>query len=278
MKLPSNPFVIWVKGRIKKNRNAIILVNGSTGSGKSYASISLAQEIAKELGTSFNVNDNLSFKFTDLLQKMNLEQNQGAGVCFVFEEVGSIGSGAASRQWQSKTNLFFNSFVQTSRHRNQILIMNCPSYSALEKSVRALIHTQLETLYINPKEKVCYLKPYICQTNSRTGKTYFKYLRVKYDGKQFKFNKLGLKHPGDKAVDEYEKMKMTFTTELNQMIIDSDKGESKLKPLSPEQKEWKVLWDQGKNVKEIAEIRGYSERNSSKHKQRIENKGYCLEK
>jgi len=257
--LPDNPFCIWTENRIKKNKNAMILVNGSLGGGKSYSCIGLSQQISKRLGTNFNVNDNLAFTFTELLEKMKLPQNQAPGTCFIFEEVGSVGSGAASRSWQSKANQFFFSFVQTCRHRNQILFFNAPNYSNIEKGTRDLLHFQLETKGIDFKNKLCFLKPFRIQTNSRTGKTYFKYLRVTYQGKTVKFQQMGVKHPGNFATEQYEKLKLAFTSKLNQSIIDAEK-----KVTQPQKKVSKLrlkeLLEQGLKVKEIAKRLGVSTR------------------
>jgi len=63
-----HPGIEWIKNRvINQNKNCIIIVNGSTGSGKSFASISIAHTLAEELGTHFTIQDNLDFKFTSFI-------------------------------------------------------------------------------------------------------------------------------------------------------------------------------------------------------------------
>ena len=138
----------WVISRIRKNQNAIIIFNGGTGSGKSYAGIRCALDLSREMGTNFSIEKNLAFKFTDLLIKMGLPGNEHPGTIFVMEEVGSFGSGAASREWQSQANKFFFSFMQTSRHRNQVLLLNCPSFHYLEKGTRQLVHFLFSVTHI----------------------------------------------------------------------------------------------------------------------------------
>jgi len=138
-----NPILKWVKWRIKRNKNCILIINGGTGSGKTYSGATLACDVASMLGTSFTAENNIDFTFKGLLQKMELPQNKKAGTPFLFEEVGAVGGGAASRDWQSKANKFFFSFMQTARHRNQVLIFTCPSFAALEKETRLAVQDTL---------------------------------------------------------------------------------------------------------------------------------------
>lgn len=217
----------WATDRVKKNKNAIIIVNGPTGSGKTYSCISLAVDAAAMSETPFTIEDNLAFKFTDLLKKMQLPQNQKPGTVFVFEEVGAFGGGASSREWRSKANKFFFSFMQTSRHRNQILFMNCPDFSFLEAGARKLVHFQMEMGGINFNSKLAMIKPYQVQINSRTGKYYFKYLRINTKAGQHILNRILVRYPPKKKVAAYEIRKAKFTDSLNQEIINKDEKKKK---------------------------------------------------
>ena len=229
--LDYNPTVAWIKDRVMKNKNAIIVVNGPTGSGKTYLALELALEVGQALGTTFSVNKNMDFNFLKLLEKtMNPELN-APGTSFLFEEVGAAGSGSASRQWQSQANQFFFSFAQTSRHRNQIFIMTCPYFSNLDNGVRKLCHMQIEMKGIDHRKKISYAKPYLIQVNSRTGKIYFKYPRLKIGGRKLRVKQLSFKCPPPEVCKEYEDLKTKYTTELNAGFIKSD-GE-KNKPKEP---------------------------------------------
>lgn len=228
-KMPGNPILVWVKNRIKKNKNVIISINGATGTAKTYSAITIAKEYSDELGTNFSIKDNLDFSFQKLLKKMGLPHNQKPGTPFIFEEVGSFESGASSRAWQSQANKFFFSFMQTSRHRNQILIFTCPHFSFLEKGARSLVHLQMETSGINYSKRIAYLKPFRIQVNSRTGNFYFKYLRVAYKGRQFRFKRLEVPHPPQEMADEYEIIKNKFTSALNKSIMEAEQQKEGVK-------------------------------------------------
>ena len=219
-----NVFNKWVVKRIRKNQNAIIIFNGPTGSGKSLASIMCALDLADDMDSHFSIKNNLAFKFTDLLVKMDLPINDKPGTVFVMEEVGAFGSGAAAREWQSQANKFFFSFMQTSRHRNQVLILNCPSFHYLEKGTRELVHFQFEANGILIGKRLSFFKPFFLQVNTRTGKIFFKYLRYTHNGVRRIFNRMPFRLPPAKIRREYEKEKLAFTTSLNKSILDRTNG------------------------------------------------------
>lgn len=216
-----HPGIEWIKNRvINQNKNVIIIVNGATGSGKSFSAISIAHTLSQELGTHFTIQDNLDFKFTSFIKKTLLPANNMPGTCFIFEEVGAAGGGAASREWQSKANLMFNSFLQTARHRNQILIMTTPYFSFLDAASRKLVHIQMDMQYINFRTKQAVIKPYFMQVNSRTGKIYFKLLRYKVKNKIIKLSGWVIKLPPEDLIKEYERIKEIYTAELARLITE----------------------------------------------------------
>jgi hypothetical protein len=208
---PLHNYIIW---RVKKNKNAIVVWNGPTGCGKTYGAIGDCYELARLLGTNFSVKANVDFRFDKMLEKMALPENQKPGTCFVFEEIGVTGGGGSSREWQSKVNRFFFSFLQTARHRNQVLMFTCPHFSFLEKGSRTLVHLQMTSDRIDFKKKLSYWHPYYLQTNQKTGKTYFKYLRVKTDGVSCKYKTHTVVLLPQEVIEEYEKLKTDFTTGL----------------------------------------------------------------
>lgn len=260
--------LIWQ--RIKRNRNAIVVVNGGTGSGKSYACLRMAEDLSTRFETHFSIENNLAFKFTDLLRKMQKVENK-PGTCFVMEEVGSIGSGGSSREWQSEANKFFFSFLQTSRFLNQILILNCPSFSYLEKGARELVHFQLESQGINYPIKRSVFKAFTIQTNTRSGKQYFKYPRF-YDGsKRIKVNRVMFGMPSKPLLRKYEKAKKEFMKGLiGTMLQESEtKGEARLNLVLQ-------LLKEKKNIKEIAEFMSSTERRVRQQMDDLLAKGYLI--
>jgi len=231
IKIKDNPFVGWVEYRIKKNKNAVISLNGGVGSGKSWASLYYAKKIAEKLGTEFSPRLNMDFNFAGMMEKMKLPCNQKPGTVFIFEEVGTAGSGASYREWQGNINKFFQSFMQTWRHRNNILIMNSPVFGYLEKGVRQLVNLQITMIGINKHNGTSFGRPLMLQTNVLTGKTYHHTYSPKYDGKKVKINNICFKKPNYEVIQEYEEMKSHFTTKLNKDMLDSLKPKEKVTKL-----------------------------------------------
>ena len=213
-------WVKWVAHRMNRNKNLILCVNGPTGSGKSYAAIDAAYTLACAFETNFCIKYNVAFKFNDLLQKMYHPPNDKPKTCFVMEEIGAFGSGGSSREWQSHTNKFFFSFLQTSRHKNQILILTTPNFAYLDAGARKLIHFQFESSGINYTKKTSIFKPYRLQVNQRTGKIYFKFLRIAQpNGRIVKLKYVEFELPPPEMVAQYEAEKTKFTSQLNKDIL-----------------------------------------------------------
>ena len=209
----------YVKNRIERNKNFICVITGPTGSGKSYSALSLGNAIAQELHTPFNTVGNVSFEAIEMVKKTELPQNGAPGTVFILEEVGAVGSGGSAFEWQAKVNRYFGTFMQTNRHKNQVLIYTCPDLSNLMASARKLIHMQIETKSINPASKQCRVKPYLCQVNQRTGKIYYKMIRVRVEKGKTKVPFQDIPMPPLEMVAEYEKMKENFTAQKRKDFI-----------------------------------------------------------
>lgn len=220
MEVESNPVVDYITWRVSRNKNCIIVINGPTGSGKTYFGIALGVACKDRLKVPFSVKGNVGFSFEDLLRKSLLPENRVPGIPLVFDEAGVMGGGGASRDWQSKANQMFFSFLQTARHRNQILIFTCPHFEFLDKAARSMVHVQITMRGIDYAHKVAYADCKVLQVNPRTGKIYFKNLRFEHQGMVLKLKTLALKCPPEKMLAVYEKEKMLFTDALYDGFLD----------------------------------------------------------
>lgn len=254
----------WVEKKIKKNRNAIIIFNGETGSGKSYGCLRFAVDLSERLETLFTIKGNMAFKFKNLLEKTKMPKNTKPGTVFLLEEIGAFDSGAAAREWQSEANKFFFSFLQTSRYKRQVLLMNCPSFSYLEKGSRELVHCQLEATGINTREKVSCFKPFMIQCNRRTGKLYFKFLRYRWNNMCHVLKRVKFKLPPRKMMNDYETEKIIFTTGLYDKMTKKKEERPKKKKVNKES--IIKLLNKGFNNKEIAEVLDITVRTAQIHK------------
>lgn len=219
---PTDRMLLLIYDRINKNRNMIIIINGATGSGKTFAVIYQALKVSQQFGTHFTLKDNMDFSFPKLLEKMQLPVNDKPGTPFIFEEVGAFGGGASSSEWQSKANKYFSAFMQTSRHRNQVLFMTCPVLNFLDKKARDIVHMQQVMCGIDYTNHRSFLRPYIVQPNYKTGKVYVKYARYILNGVRYKFNQYACSLPPPEILDEYEIFKREYTDCLNSKIINAN--------------------------------------------------------
>ena len=265
----------WFRKRIENNKNAIVTINGATGSGKTYCGLDQAVKGSIHLNTNFNIKDNVAFDFPTLLLKTRLPQNQQPETFYVFEEPGAVKSGASSREWQSQANRFFTSFLQTTRHKRQILILTCPMFSSLDILARSLTHVQIIMDYINFKSKQSYAIPYFLQVNSRTGKIYFKKLRYYENDKRHRLDYLISNLPPTDIIRDYEKEKQKYSDRLETMILESAelqrRKDLKLKAtlttaITPERV--LELHNKGMTTIEIAKLLCVSDRTIRRYKKR----------
>jgi len=264
----------FIKDRIDHNKNFIEHIAGETGSGKTYVGLRECVDLSQIFGTPFSIENNMDFNFVNLLKKMQLQGNDKPGTCFLFEEVGSIDSGADSQEWQKKENQFFSSFMQTSRHKQQILIFTSPMFTNMQKKTRELCHMGMTMLSINPSTKLSSVKPLRIQVNRVSGKMYMKYIRFKYESLRYKLGRVEFELPPPEIIKQYEDAKTKFTTKLNDKIIDYSKP--KLKPLTDRQEYYMELYKQGLKPEEIAEKMHVHISMNHKYQFEIKKKGYTL--
>jgi len=269
---PKNKEPFWIsyiKQRIKKNKNFLGFLSGPTGSGKSWTTLSICEQV----DPNFKI-DQVVFNGLELMNLINYGNlKKGSAIC--FEEVGV---GLSSKSWQSTTNKMLNFLIQTFRHRNWVMIMNSPYMDFLDASTRRLMHAEMQTLSINYKDKTVKLKPQLLQYNSRLQKFYYKRLRVIGNRGATPLGKWDVLKPSDKIIKQYEEKKKSFTAKLNKEIYTElnkvyDTSSSQLTEI---QKEVLELLKQGKVIKEIAEIRDRSPKVITETVRRIKQKGFSI--
>ena len=162
-------WILFIKGRIKKNKNFLACVTGSTGSGKSWSSL----KIAEDLDPNFNI-DRVVFDGISLMELIN-SGTLNKGSVIVFEEAGIEMS---NKSWQSVINKMLNFLIQTFRHKQIILLLNSPFMDFIDASTRKLFHAEFKTVGIDYKQKQVISNPQHIQYNGRMQKFYYKHLRV----------------------------------------------------------------------------------------------------
>ena len=286
----------YMVGRtMRKNNNNLISVIGKTGSGKTWAAISICELMSKMDGVPFGI-DNIVFSLTDLMRLINSGKLKRGSKIIFDEPQASI----SAKEFQSVANKVFNLLVTTFRHRNLTLFFCTPYESLLDKSTRKLFHGRFETLSINPNQKTCRLKPLFLEYSDWKPEPYKKRLVVLFKDKKGmrqdeKVSYWDVPKPNLDLIEEYEDKKLEFTTNLNKNIMrkleefdESGKGmtstskepEKHRTPLTDKQQ---LAMSTIANITEenklerTAEIMGVSIGAISQHKKLAEKKGYTLQ-
>jgi hypothetical protein len=127
----------YMNRMMANNKNFLAVVTGSTGSGKSYSCLRLAELWykyyfkKKEFPT-----ENIVFTVEALVKRLNSGELK-KGDLLIAEE---IGIGANSKNFQSKTNKALQFILQSFRSLNIIVLFNVPNFSFFDKTARMLMH------------------------------------------------------------------------------------------------------------------------------------------
>ncbi len=209
---PKNFIAHITRKRIRQNKNLILAILGDTGSGKSYAAVSLAEEI----DPTFNA-DRIVFSVRDFMALLNSGKLKKGNV-IILDEAGTSAA-MGSREWYSITNKVMNYVLQTFRKDNIIVIFTTPDNTFLDKQVRSLLHMILVTEKIDFKKEMCYVKIFCIQNNPLYKEPYKKKPRIKIPGQPiFKLNYFGIKKPSKELTKQYEVKKNLFLKQYNRQI------------------------------------------------------------
>jgi predicted ATPase len=281
----SNPFLQSVYNDVhKKNKNALIIITGDTGTGKSY----LAQKIANELDPDgFNENtlrERLVARpeqFMELVVKKRDTLKKGSVI--IFDEAGT---GLAARAWYSANNNAIDYILQTFRYQQLIVIFTVPNMSFIDTHARRLFHYYVEALDIDIKRGLNICKIFKLSYNKmKPDEPYKQYFRTKNSKgeiivlKRFRFKKVPAR-----IWHEYEEYAAEFKGDIGlRAIAATVKVKEEDKVFNPDKAAEEIManlnnyvkyW-QGKQIvdKELIEINfKIGERKATKIKKLVEMK------
>jgi len=271
----------WFYNRmVRKNQNVLLAVTGSTGSGKSYACLSIADHwYISYFKEAFPVETNCCFSIGEVLKLLSGKKLRKYEI--IILEEGGVNLG--NLDFQSRVSKLFSHVLQSFRSMNIILIMNLPVLTMLNKSARLLLHAHFITAGINYQRKRSQLKPFLHQLNQSTGKSFWKYIRVGTHGSFVPIKRLTFSIPSDELLEIYESKKLRFVSDLTESfskeLDELDKEtQRKLgrKNLSEKQQEVFDMLLKGLTPKEIAEEKRTSIRNIHQIIEIIRRKGYGI--
>lgn len=134
----------WIRNRIKKNRNIIALFIGDTGSGKSMASIRLAERV----DPNFTV-DRIVFTVKEFLSLVNGGLPPGSVI--IFDDAGL---GINARLWQETSARVFGMLTQGFRYKQILTFITVPDETFIERQSRKLVHIRFESTDVQGLMKI----------------------------------------------------------------------------------------------------------------------------
>lgn len=195
---------------LNKNKNVQQVFLGETGAGKTYSAGAFSNLVDDSF---FDDIEKIVFNAKDFMHQF---QRMKKGEALVFEEAGVE---LAARNHQSKINKAIGYVNQTFRHRNLCVSYTVPSMKFVELQVRDLLHAIIHMKWIDEQAEVAYGDVWKVQhdpVDGVTRRTYYEY--ISKGGHRGVIDTAGFSKPPKKWIEEYEKMKTDFTTELYQKI------------------------------------------------------------
>ena len=205
----------YIKSRVDKNQNYILLFVGQTGTGKSYSAMSLGEEIDPD----FNIK-RIVFSAEEFIDILNNDDTLVRGSVIMWDEAGV---GMPAREWYSVSNKVISYIVQTFRVRGYILIMTTPSLSYIDSQIRSLFHGIGES--IDPSMsggRFGWIKYMHLVHDPKEGKTIMQYpvlmdehnIPMKLKGRTSRHGNMLFAKPSEELIDDYEVKKKEFTDSL----------------------------------------------------------------
>jgi len=132
-----SPLITELRARVHdRNENALILVRGLPGSGKSMFCMAAAELLSPRrfsmVFVAYNIDD-----FLKILSRPDLQK----GDVIVWDEPGE---GVSSDEWQSAVNKCVKQIFRLFRYKNLIVFMCAPNESWVDKKIRGMFHGEVK--------------------------------------------------------------------------------------------------------------------------------------
>ncbi|MFB6199939.1 MAG: ATP-binding protein [Candidatus Nanohaloarchaea archaeon] len=247
-----HPLIQHIQKRLYKlDKNWLAMITGPTGGGKSWSALSIAEKIDPD----FNV-DKVVLDPVEFMQNL-AKKEWGQGDVVIFDEAGA---GMSAKEHMTKKNRVIDQILQTFRRQNIAVIFTVPSKANVDKSVRRLLHTYIETKnidYINERNHLKWLK---MDYNRKIDKIYYHYPKVQQDnGSTRKVKTVKMGKPSENLIEAYEEKRDKFQERKNQQlyeeIVDSieDRDEKKDRGSKKEKIKKELKDNPDKGTKQLAE-------------------------
>lgn len=233
---------IFYRRFFRDNKNILLGVIGTLGSGKSWSCLSMCESWYNKVIHKEFTADNIGFHPEDVMKRI-VNGNLKPGELLILEEAGTS---MGNLDFQTKTSKLFNYVLQTFRQKRIGLIINLPYFTMLNKQTRMLLNMIAQTETIDRSTNKVILKPYHLQWNQYTGKCYFHRPKVLIDGVYEKVSHLSYSRPSEKLVNDYELKKGQFVDRISGSVLtDMTKYIQNRKALTELQSQILEFWKKG---------------------------------
>lgn len=222
---PDNPILrhfawapMWVE-----DSNAVWVVVGDPGDGKSYASLRAAERIWPDFSVDAVASNIVEF------MELVMDDSFGQGSVIILEEGGVE---ASAYEWYSSSNEVFRTVLETWRHQNRMAIINLPNFQSLDKGARRRTDVIIEMLEAKPWKEYSEAKPKLVEYNNIDD--YFTTPFPVVDGARQK--RIRFQRPSNELLDDYSELKERYTSELNEQLYETlvetqeEKAQTELSP------------------------------------------------
>lgn len=236
-----------IRERIReKNKNAICVFTGETGSGKSYSALRLGEIVDKEFSL-----DHLVFRPLDFLDLVNSSALE-TGSVIVWDE---MGLGMPAREWNSLFNKSIGYVLQSFRFRNLCLLMTVPDQAFIDAQARALFHYLFEAEHINEDAETVSCNVLRVEHSARFHKDYAKHPIVRTPDGPAKMRTVEFGLPSSSLRKAYEERRAAFMSTYYRELRESLEmtGEGKAVPMWA----WRALLALEELTENQTEMAGY---------------------
>ena len=229
--------------QIKENRNANLIFTGTTGSGKSWSAISLAQQI----DPNFTV-DRIVFTTLDFMHLINSGLPKGSVI--IYDDAGL---GMPAREWQHDNAKIMGLTFQGFRYKNLITMITVPALGFIESQSRELIHIMFEAT-----GKQGLMKPFFpfhpFRGNDKLG---FRFPVISYHGELIQISLQRFTRPSEDIIEKYEEKKLQHMEKTNreheeELKLKAEMKETQMKTEALKLEEAKAKLERRTHLKEEA--------------------------
>ncbi|VUT26979.1 MAG: hypothetical protein MASP_01806 [Candidatus Methanolliviera sp. GoM_asphalt] len=250
-----NPIQSYLIDRIYREeprRNGVLSFAGETGSGKSYAALTLGY-------LSDDQFDAESVVFS--LEEFKTQISEGKKAILLDD----LEVFAGSRESMTRKNKSIAKIFQSVRFKRHLLLITTPSLGYLDVILRELLHVEAYTAGLNLKSKMNILRVFFRQQDPRTGRIY-RHSPIIWNDEEKIWKKQSVWHirkPPDALIRAYEKRKEEiFDQWMEEPVNNADKNTANGDNHTP--KKYEVvskLLEKGLSAQEIAEVLGVKTNN-----------------